>query len=139
MIQRIQSLWLFLAALCAALSFKFSFYTGNKTSTDGKEIFEKFTASSNFILLVLTVILIAESVAVIFMYKNRKQQLWLTITTAIVSLINLVIYFTQIKKFTGGTLSLSAILVFAIPVLLALAARSIWKDEKLVKSLDRIR
>ena len=139
MIQRIQSIWLFLAAVCATLSFKFPFYSGNKIEKENLPSLEKFTASSNFILLVLTVILIVEIVATIFMYKNRKQQLWLTVTSVIVSFINLVIYFTQIKNYSNGTLSFTAILVFAIPVLLILAVRGIWKDEKLVKSLDRIR
>ncbi len=139
MIQRIQSILLFLAAVCATLSFKFPFYSGNKIEKENLPSLEKFTASSNFILLVLTVILIVEIVATIFMYKNRKQQLWLTVTSVIVSFINLVIYFTQIKNYSNGTLSFTAILVFAIPVLLILAVRGIWKDEKLVKSLDRIR
>jgi drug/metabolite transporter (DMT)-like permease len=139
MIQRIQSIWLFLAAVCATLSFKFPFYSGNKIEKDKLPSLEKLTASSHFILLVLTVILIVEIVATIFMYKNRKQQLWLTITSVILSLINLVIYFTQIKNYSNGTLSFTAIFVFAVPVLLILSVRGIWKDEKLVKSLDRIR
>ncbi len=139
MIQRIQSFWLLLAATCAALSFKFSFYSGNKIGKDNFPVLENLNASSNFILLVLTILLITGTVAAIFLYKNRKQQLWLTITSVIVSIVNLVIYFTQIKKFTSGTLSLSSILVFVIPVLLALAVHGIWQDEKLVKSLDRIR
>jgi hypothetical protein len=53
--------------------------------------------------------------------------------------INIVIYFSQLKKFTSGNISLTAVLAFAVPVLLLLAARGIWKDEKLMKSLDRLR
>jgi drug/metabolite transporter (DMT)-like permease len=139
MIQRIQSLWLFLAAACAALSFKFSFYSGNKIGANNLPSLEQLVASSTFFLLVLAVILIAETTAAIFMYKNRKQQLWLTVSTLLVSLVNLGIYFSQIKNYSNGTLSFTAILVFAIPVFLALAIRGIWQDEKLVKSLDRIR
>jgi len=139
MIQRIQTIWLVLAAACTAFSFKFSFYSGNKIGTNNLPSLEQLTASSTFFLLVLAVILIAETTAAIFMYKNRKQQLWLTVSTLLVSLVNLGVYFSQLKNYSNGTLSFTAILVFAIPVFLSLAIRGIWKDEKLVKSVDRIR
>ena len=139
MIQRIQTVWLFLAALCAAFTFQFPFYAGNKMpiKPDGRQ--NQLLASSNFLILIFTVAIIAGAIAIIFLYKNRKQQLWLTITAAGLSIINIVIYFTQIKKFIDGQISLGAILVFAIPIFLLLAANGIWKDEKLVKSLDRLR
>lgn len=139
MIQRIQSIWLLAASLCAALTYKFSFYSGNKTGEANMQEFEKLVASSDFFLVITTAILVAGCLIIIFFYKNRKQQLWLTLTAAALSIINLIIYFTQIKKFASGTFSLSAVLAFSIPVLLVLAARGIWKDEKLVKSLDRLR
>ena len=139
MIQRIQSLWLFLAATCAALSFKFPFYSGNIIGKDNLPVPERLIASSDFILLILTILLSAGTLIILFLYKNRKQQLWLTVAAIAVSIINIVIYFTEIKKYTSGTYSLSGIFVFAIPVLLILAARGIWQDEKLVKSVDRIR
>ena len=139
MIQRIQTVWLFLVALCAALTFKFPFYSGNMIGKDNIPRYEKLIASSNFLLLISTAILIGGAIAIIFLYKNRKQQLWLTITAAVLSIINIIIYFMELKKFISGNVSLAAVLAFAIPVLLLLAANGIWKDEKLVKSLDRLR
>ncbi len=139
MIQRIQTVWLFLVALCAALTFKFPFYSGNMVGKDNIPRYEKLVASSNFLLLIFTAVLIGGAIAIIFLYKNRKQQLWLTITAAVLSIINIIIYFTELKKFISGNVSLAAVLAFAIPVLLLLAANGIWKDEKLVKSLDRLR
>jgi len=139
MIQRIQTVWLFLVALCAALTFKFPFYSGNIIGKDNLQRYEKLTASSNFLLLIFTVVLIGGAVAIIFLYKNRKQQLWLTIGAAALAIINIIIYFTQLKKYVSGNVSLAAVLVFAIPIFLLLAANGIWKDEKLVKSLDRLR
>lgn len=65
--------------------------------------------------------------------------MWLTLAAAGLSIINLIIYYMETKKFESGTYSLTAILSLAIPVLLVLAARGIWKDEKLVKSVDRLR
>jgi drug/metabolite transporter (DMT)-like permease len=139
MIQRIQSLWLLAAAFCAGLTYKFSFYSGNKTGTDNKPVFEKLVASSHFLLLILTAVLITGCCVIIFLYKDRKQQILYTLIATALSVINLVIYFSQLKKFDSGTISLTAIFALAIPALLVLAARGIWKDEKLVKSLDRLR
>ena len=139
MIQRIQTVWLFLSALCAALTYKFPFYSGNILGKDNIQRYERLIASSNFLLLIFTAILIGGSIVIVFLYKNRKQQLWLTIAAAAVAIINIIIYFSELKKFISGNMSLAAVLAFAIPVFLLLAASGIWKDEKLVKSLDRLR
>ena len=98
MIQRIQTVWLFLAVIFAALTYKFPFYTGNIIGKDNVQRFLSLNATSNFILLILTAGFIAGTTAIIFMYKNRKQQLWLTVVAACLSIINLVIYFYEIKK-----------------------------------------
>ena len=139
MIQRIQTVWLFLAALFAALTYKFPFYTGNKLSSANVQIYEKLVASSNFLLLIFTAGLIVGSIIIIFLYKNRKQQMWLTATAAGLSVINIILYFTELKKFVSGNVSLTALFAFAIPIFLVLAVNGIYKDEKLVKSLDRLR
>ncbi len=139
MIQRMQSLWLLAAALCAAFTYKFSFYSGNIIDKNNVSRFDNLVASSNFLLLIFTALLVAGSLIILFLYKDRKIQLRLTIVATILSFINLVIYFRQLKDFTSGNISLTAVLSFVIPVFLILAARGIWKDEKLVKSLDRLR
>ena len=139
MIQRIQTVWLFLAALFAALTYKFPFYSGNVINKENVQRFEKLLASSNFLVLIFTAGLIVGTIIMIFMYKNRKQQMWLTAAAAGLSIINIVLYFTQLKKFISGNMSLTAVFALAIPVFLFLAMNGIWKDEKLVKSLDRLR
>lgn len=139
MIQRMQSLWLFAAAVCAALTYRFPFYSGNKSASDPAGDVKRLLASSHFLLLIFTTVLVGGCLIIIFLYKDRKLQLKLTAAAAALAVINLVIYFSQIKKFTSGTISLSAVFALAIPVLLFFAARGIWKDEKLVKSLDRLR
>ena len=139
MIQRIQSVWLFVAVICAVLTYKFPFYTGNVIGKDNVQRYVKLVASSNYILLILTAGFIAGTTAIIFMYKSRKQQLWLTVVAACLSILNLVIYFYEVKNFTSGNMSLSAIFAFAMPILLILAINGIRKDEKLIKSLDRLR
>ena len=139
MIQRIQTVWLFLAALFAALTYKFPFYSGNVINKESVQRFEKLLASSNFLVLIFTAGLIVGTIIMIFMYKNRKQQMWLTAAAAGLSIINIVLYFTELKKFISGNMSLTAVFALAIPVFLFLAMNGIWKDEKLVKSLDRLR
>jgi membrane-associated HD superfamily phosphohydrolase len=139
MIQRIQTVWLFLAALFAALTFKFPFYSGNVINKENVQQFEKLVASANFLVLIFTAGLVAGTIIMIFMYKNRKQQMWLTAAAAGLSILNIVLYFTELKKFVSGNMSLTAVFALAIPVFLFLAINGIWKDEKLVKSLDRLR
>jgi len=139
MIQRIQTVWLFLAALFAALTYKFPFYSGNIVNKENLHIFEKLKASSNFLLLMFTAGLVAGTIFIIFMYKNRKQQMGLTAAAAGLSIINIILYFTELRKFISGNMSLTSVLALAIPVFLVLAINGMWKDEKLVKSLDRLR
>ena len=106
MLQRIQTVWLFLAVLFAALTYKFPFYTGNIIGKDNVQRYEKLVASSNFILLILTASFIVGTIAIIFMYKSRKQQLWLTVVAACLSILNLVIYFYEVKRFNSGNMSM---------------------------------
>ena len=136
MIQRIQSLYLLGASICALLSFKFPFYSGQKKINAEQKY---LTASDNFGILLLTIVLAVGILAIIFLYKNRKKQIKYTLVALVVSIITVVIYFFAKKDFVSGTYSFGAILPVAIPVLLGLAAWNIRKDEKLVKSLDRLR
>jgi hypothetical protein len=54
-------------------------------------------------------------------------------------LVLLVVYFLQIQKFETGTVALWCLFTIMIPIFLFFAARGIWKDQKLIKSLDRLR
>lgn len=138
MIQRQQSLWLLLSAVCAFFTFKFPFYNG----TVKPEVTDKvpyIEAGSSFFLLVLTGASILLSLITIFLYKDRKLQLKLAVVGAVLSLIIIIIYFSETSRFVSGGISLSAIFVFAMLAGYIMAARGIWKDEKLVKSLDKLR
>jgi hypothetical protein len=138
MLQRMQTVWLLLAAVCGFLTFKFPFYTGNKTADQGKS-FESVTATSGILLLVLSVAVICAVVISIFLYKNRKLQLRIVLASLVISVINLYLYFKETRTFSEGNYAITAIVVVAIPVLLFFAMRGINKDQKLVKSLERLR
>lgn len=140
MIQRIQSIWLMIAAGATAASCWLSFFSGNKlnTATQVKEWIE-FTATNNLIILVLTVTISVAALVAIFMYKDRKRQLLVTSTNTIISILNIALYFNAKATFVEATLNLGALLSFATPVFLLLAISAIYKDEQLVKSADRLR
>jgi len=141
MIQRIQSVWLLLAGAAALLTLKFSFYSGNFIKEGQPKAFTSLTASSNILLTITTVATGLLALVTIFLYKDRKLQLRLCFLTLLLSIINIVLYFTQIRKFVPneGNYDLTAIISIVIPVLVILAVRGIFRDQKLVKSLDRLR
>ena len=140
MIQRIQTLWLALAAAIALLTLKFSIYSGNVLdAATGEKKFIELTAVNNFIILVLTIAIAVASLISIFLYRDRKSQLRIAIVCLILSVINLVLFMNQTKKFTEGNYSITALLYLALPVLVILAAWGIYKDEKLIRSADRLR
>ena len=140
MLQRIQTIWLLAASAAAFITLKLSFFSGNKY-VDNIKTFEELNGMSHVILMILTVALAVASLIIIFLYKDRKMQLKLTIAAFALSLLNLFVYYMQIKKFipAEGKISITAIVAIIIPALILLAARAIWKDEQLIKSVDRLR
>ena len=138
MIQRQQSLWLLLAAVASFLSFKFPFYTGNILENNLAR-FEELEGGSNLLLLIFTGASVLISTITIFLYKDRKAQLKLSIVGIMISIILLILYFTQVKKFSDGNFALTSIFVLAILVGYIMAAKGIRRDQKLVKSLDKLR
>ena len=137
MIQRIQSIWLFFAALCVFLTLKFSTYVGTN----------KDLIPSTFLNGIATLPLIFVTLAVgiltlitIFLYKNRKLQLRLTILAVLMEAGLVFLYYNEIQTFIGkGTFSITAILHVAVIVFLILAARGIRSDNKLIKDSNRLR
>ena len=77
----------------------------------------------------------------IFLYKDRKLQLRTVIITIVLSVIMIVLFIMEAQKFLvgEGNYDLTSVFVFLIPLFLILAARAIYKDERLIKSLDRLR
>ncbi len=154
MIQRIQSLYLLIADVLIGLMF-FMPFTG-MAGKDGKlfllylsGIVTEGAANGNleqkswpvFILACVVMILLTMA---IFQYKKRTRQLSISYITVIL-LVGLFssIYFTSWKcnQILGGTYSMKMSFTFPIiaAVFVYLAIRGIAKDERLVKSIDRIR
>jgi hypothetical protein len=138
MIQRQQTLWLLLSAISCILSFGYPFYAGT-TLVNNIVTAAKLYADSNFFLSILTGASVLLSLCTIFLFKNRKLQLRLCFTGIAISVVTLVIYFAEMKTFASGSISLSCLFAFANVIGYIMAARGVWKDEKLVKSLDKLR
>lgn len=138
MIQRQQTLWLLLSAVAALLSYMFPFVTG-KGLVKNLAADKTITAGSEFIILVLTGIALILAAVTIFLYKNRKQQIQLCLIGIVVSVGMIILYILEVRKLTTGTLALSSILPFLVLIGFILAFRNIRKDEKLIKSLDKLR
>jgi hypothetical protein len=133
--------WLLLAAAAAFLTMQFPFYSGNIVEAGQAKHFVAFTAKSHTLLTILTAGVGIAALIAIFLFKNRKLQFRIVLTTLLVSVINLVLFFTQVKNFVvgEGNYNLTAIFAIFVPIFLILALRGIRRDDKLVKSLDRLR
>ena len=74
MLQRMQSVWLLLAAICAVLTIKYPFYSGNIETPGQPASFQFLTASFDIWILIVTIALACIAAIDIFLYKNRKLQ-----------------------------------------------------------------
>ncbi len=152
MIQRIQTLYLILAAI--ALSFIFMAPIVSYTGIDGviytlnvKDLLGSDgtvqQAASRISILILAPITLLSIVFMISQFKNRQKQMAIgrLIYLMLAVLITLAWFFIEANKFdteiNGYGFGYFAP-VAALPFIF-LANRSIKKDEELVKSLDRLR
>lgn len=140
MIQRQQTLWLILATIAALVTFKFPFATGEEIvkNTSMKKLVE-MTAGNSFLPLILTIASIVISTITIFMFKERKMQMKLCFLGLLISIGILTVYILEMQKLISGTPALWALLPVLVMISYFMAFRNIRKDEKLVKSLDKLR
>ena len=138
MIQRQQTLWLLLATLSALLTFMFPFVTGKKM-VDNAETDIAIYAGTNFFILLLTGASLVLSAVTIFLYRNRKQQMQICILGILMAVALVVLYILQMNKLLKSTLALAGLLPFLVLLGYYMAFRNIRKDERLVKSLDKLR
>jgi uncharacterized membrane protein (DUF373 family) len=139
MIQRQQTLWLLLSITTALLSFIFPFVTGKEVVKTALLADKVVDAGSNFFLLILTGASLILSTIIIFLFKNRRQQMQLCVLGILLAALIIVLYILQMNKLVKPILALSCIFPFVTVVGYFMAFRNIRKDEKLVKSLDKLR
>jgi hypothetical protein len=136
MIQRIQSVWLLLAAVAATLSFKFEFYSGLNSM---HPTMYKINATESLYTLLVTVAVSGLAFFTIFLFKNRKLQIRLSILGILLELLLVFVYYTEVKNYSYGSLSIWSLLHAAVAFFYFMAARAIYKDEKLIQESDRLR
>ena len=131
MIQRIQSIYLLVAAISMTLiSFKVPVYTLNETL---------FMAQDDTKMFILTIIGAIFSLLGLFMFKNRNFQMKLIRLTVLIQMIIGIRIFMLFNKFEV-VLNNSFLFLMAFTLIaLIMAYRGVKKDDDLVRSVDRIR
>ena len=144
MIQRIQSLYLFLGAgISLGLTFVFSLWT---TIAKVEYYMMNLLTDKEIILKVIPILFIVSglmSIITIFLFKNRKGQFVLNRFNILINLILLGVLIYHLLTLSGETQvsekGIGGVLPIIVIVLLVMANKAIKKDEDLVKSVDRLR
>jgi hypothetical protein len=148
MIQRVQTLWMLLAAIAVFLTIKFSFYSGtlimeNVTNPstvltpDGS--YHALTARDSILILILTGALGAGILINIFLFKHRSIQMRIILAAVVAECLIVYLYFRETNKYSQGNLNIWSALHILIMVFLLFAAQGIYKDSKLIKESNRLR
>lgn len=152
MIQRKQTLWLLLAAVCLALTLAMP--VGTIISTDltfsdltalgfGDDVNAAVGAHTPWGVLTLTVLALVAAVLAIFGFKNRAKQLKTTNIMMLLSALAIVVTYIYVQSYTPegfmNDLKPGCVLYFVAYAAGFMARRGIRKDDELVKAADRIR
>lgn len=151
MIQRIQSIYLLLTALCMSLAIFLPF--SSYVVGDNTLVFNSFgftLANKQIAFMPLYPILISSALFAlvsIFLYKTRNRQLMINKINYLLILLVIVLMFIDFGSLdsalgenqTKVSYGIGMFLPVAALVFNFLANRGIKNDEKLIKSLDRLR
>jgi len=141
MIQRIQTIWLFLAGIAGILTYKLPLWTGRLAD----DTLRSYTGAESLLLFAVTILTALLAFVTIFLYKNRKTQrslsfLGMILSIGIVALeYFLVEDFKQGLELKGGNWEFGALMPLVMVILFYLAYQGIRKDEKIIRSLERLR
>ncbi|OJW82717.1 MAG: hypothetical protein BGO69_07015 [Bacteroidetes bacterium 46-16] len=139
MIQRIQTLWLFLAALVNAGLFVFDLYR----PADASGTLKPLNVIDNYFFVLIALVTIVLPLVTIFMFRDRKKQVRMTAVSIIASLSFISTMLMEVRSSypagTSGSYWIASVLPVLAIIFLIMAIRGIRKDEKLVRSQDRLR
>ena len=141
MIQRIQSIWLLIVAITAFATYTLTLYTGKLADGSSRQ----FLLADNFLLTMMIILLGSLAIVCIFLFKKRKVQFRLSVIGVILSMVFLFVEYLKVEEYKktnnilSGSYQPGALLPVIMIIFFILAARGIYKDEKLVKSVDRLR
>ncbi len=141
MIQRIQTLWLLIVASTAFATSRLTLFKGDLPN--GTTL--PFNFAGSLILSIVIVALGLLALISLFLFKNRKLQFKLAVLGFIFSIGFLFLEYYMVENFKStnniltGSYQIGAVLPVVMIVFFFLAARGIYRDEKLIKSMDRLR
>ncbi len=145
MIQRIQSLWLLLAALVNAGLFYFDLYRADVVK-NGQTVVDGLRINDHYPSLLIALVITILPLVIIFMYKQRKRQRSMAILGIVLNIGFISTVLMRVGNYTNspaapanGSYWIGSILPLLSMIFLFLALKGINKDDKLVKSLDRLR
>ena len=136
MIQRVQTIWMLLAAATALLTLQLPFYSG-VLLTDNS--FHSVIAMDHFWLMVLTIALATGIFINIFLFKHRGLQFRICIFAILTECLIIFIYIQLTNSYSDGRFSLWSALHIFIIIFLIMAVVGIYKDTKLIKDSNRLR
>lgn len=156
MIQRIQTVWLFLASLSIFLMFLFPYLqffdsvgmdevkiTGLFQNVEGQIV----QTEAFYLQTITTVILGLLPLYIVLLFRTRKKQLKFVYLNMALIIAFLVWLFWVASTYTAvidqglaiENIGIGFLLLLLAIVFLALAAKGIRKDDKLIRSADRLR
>ena len=142
MIQRLQSIWMFIAAIVMALLYKLPMAKGLKGDT-GMLLNGSLESLDHVALIVMNSVSLGLILLAIFLFKKRPVQLKINALNMLLILALPIIAYFLLRTDQGGEALVAIVPGTFFPAVailfLILANRSIRKDDKLVKSADRLR
>lgn len=143
MIQRIQTLYLIVAALISGGLINVVYlWKENDTLVYILDLFESISLMLKSIPALFLVSTILSLIA-IFFFKNRKLQFVINRLNILTNLYLLGVFLYYLLSLPGETVisekGIGVFIPIVVVVLLVLANKAIHKDENLVKSVDRLR
>ena len=143
MIQRMQSVWLFLAALLNGALFISPLY-----KYQSAEASDNLLSANNFYpLMIIAAVITFMPLMTIFLFKNRKKQIRMIVVSILATISFIAVMMMRISSIKKGLpepindqyLIPGSLLPVVAILFMIVAIRGVNKDEKLVKSMDRLR
>ncbi|MCA0930972.1 DUF4293 domain-containing protein [Lutimonas saemankumensis] len=144
MLQRIQTVYLLLAVLLSGgLAFFLPFW--NESVGVPVKLADMLNGEDNLLRIVPFLFMVSGilSLVTLFLFKNRTRQIIYNRLNIVINFLLLGIVVYHLLMLSGeanvSEKGIGAIIPLVVIVLLALANKAIIKDDKLVKSVDRLR